>query len=389
MLPSNTYSFQEFFAGGGMVRQALGLNWNCVFANDFDGKKALAYQENWGCMGELIVDDIKNIDASKIGNNVDLSWASFPCQDLSLAGAGRGLDSSRSGMFFVFWEKLKRASIDGEFPKVVIVENVTGMLSSNQGRDFQTVVKTFVDNGYRVGGLVIDAKEFVPQSRKRIFIVGVRKDIEVSASLVKKFPSSVFHSNLLVRAHSCLSPSEKEDWIWFDLPSPKKNNSSLIDLLESENLVTWNSADKTKSILNRMSALNIAKVDLAKKSQRPEVGALFLRTRKHGNEKRVFAEVRFDGISGCLRTPNGGSSRQSIILINGDHIRSRLLTPRETARLMGLPECYKLPKNSNSALHLTGDGVVVPVVEHLKVNLIEPLVSGVESFNTQHQHMYA
>jgi len=138
-----------------------------------------------------------------------------------------------------------------------------------------------------------------------------------------------------------------------------------------------------------MSALNLAKVDLAKKSQRPEVGALFLRTRKHGNDKKVFAEVRFDGIAGCLRTPNGGSSRQSILLINGDYIRSRLLTPRETARLMGLPDCYKLPKNCNSALHLTGDGVVVPVVEYLKVNLIEPLVSHVASFTIQNQDMYA
>jgi len=88
----------------------------------------------------------------------------------------------------------------------------------------------------------------------------------------------------------------------------------------------------------------------------------------------VFAEVRFDGISGCLRTPNGGSSRQSIVWVNGTEILSRLLTPRETARLMGLPETYKLPKNNNAALHLTGDGVVVPVVEHLKRYLLEPLI---------------
>jgi len=86
------------------------------------------------------------------------------------------------------------------------------------------------------------------------------------------------------------------------------------------------------------------------------------------------AEIRFDDVAGCLRTPAGGSSRQVIMVVEGKRIRSRLLSPREAARLMGLPDSYLLPKNYNAAYHLAGDGVAVPVVRHLAQHLLEPLL---------------
>jgi len=222
--------------------------------------------------------------------------------------------------------------------------------------------------------LVIDARDFVPQSRKRVFIIGVRDLKTIEASLISEQPVGDFHTPALTRAHSRLNEKMKSSWLWFNLPRPKHRKSELIDLLEPMDSVNWNNDEKTKSILSKMSVVNRAKVQAAQNLNRPTVGALFMRTRQHEGKKTVFAEVRFDGISGCLRTPNGGSSRQSIVWVNGTEILSRLLTPRETARLMGLPETYKLPKNNNAALHLTGDGVVVPVVEHLKRYLLEPLI---------------
>ena len=372
-----------------MVRQALGENWQCSFANDFDGKKALTYQENWGLGGELVVRDIRDIDPVLLGENVDLSWASFPCQDLSLAGKGKGIESERSGMFFVFWEKLRKASVNNLLPNLVVIENVCGMLTSNEGNDFRAVVETFVREGYKVGGLVIDAKDFVPQSRKRVFIVGVRKDRDIERVLTSKEPINNFHTPALIRAHSRLSEKMKSNWLWFDLPRPEPRKNELINLLEPADEVQWNSEEKTLSILNKMSDVNRAKVQAAQTLKDPTVGALFMRTREYEGIKRVFAEVRFDGVSGCLRTPNGGSSRQSILCVNGEQILSRLLTPRETARLMGLPETYKLPKNNNAALHLTGDGVVVPVVEHLKNHLLEPLIRNFEVAKPLDQLKYA
>ncbi|EEA4939895.1 DNA (cytosine-5-)-methyltransferase, partial [Salmonella enterica subsp. enterica serovar Enteritidis] len=125
---------------------------------------------------------------------------------------------------------------------------------------------------------------------------------------------------------------------------------------------------------------NLSKVKAAMKSGQRIVGGLYKRTRKDDNGvKAQRAEVRFDGIAGCLRTPAGGSSRQSILIVEGDQVRSRLLSPREAARLMGLPDTYKLPDNYNDAYHIAGDGVVVPVVSHLSRFIFEPILS--ESYN--------
>jgi DNA (cytosine-5)-methyltransferase 1 len=90
------------------------------------------------------------------------------------------------------------------------------------------------------------------------------------------------------------------------------------------------------------------------------------------------AEVRFDDVAGCLRTPAGGSSRQLILVVEGPSVRARLISSRETARLMGLPDDYKLPGTYNEAYHLTGDGVVVPVVRHLATHIFEPILKRLE-----------
>ena len=87
------------------------------------------------------------------------------------------------------------------------------------------------------------------------------------------------------------------------------------------------------------------------------------------------AEIRFDQVSGCLRTPVGGSSRQLIVVVDGPSVRSRLLSPREAARLMGVPDAYPLPKSYNDAYHVFGDGVAVPVVSWLSENLLAPLAT--------------
>ena len=87
------------------------------------------------------------------------------------------------------------------------------------------------------------------------------------------------------------------------------------------------------------------------------------------------AEVRFDGLAGCLRTPRGGSSRQAIVVVEDGRVRSRLLSSREAARLMGLPDSYRLPATATAALHVAGDGVAVPVVRWLAAELLEPLLA--------------
>ena len=95
----------------------------------------------------------------------------------------------------------------------------------------------------------------------------------------------------------------------------------------------------------------------------------YKRTRNH---KQVL-EVRFDGIAGCLRTPNGGSSRQNIVIADDGILRTRLLTVREAARLMGAPDSYELPGNYNDGYRAMGDAVAVPVASFLAKELLAPL----------------
>ena len=80
--------FYEFFAGGGMARAGLGDAWRCLFANDFDPRKARAYADNWGA-SELRLADVATLRPADLPGRADLAWASFPCQDLSLAGTLR------------------------------------------------------------------------------------------------------------------------------------------------------------------------------------------------------------------------------------------------------------------------------------------------------------
>jgi DNA (cytosine-5)-methyltransferase 1 len=148
------------------------------------------------------------------------------------------------------------------------------------------------------------------------------------------------------------------------------------DIIEDEpKSSSWFTAEETRRLLAMMSPTNHAKVNTAKRQGGRIVGGVYKRMRQDADGHRVQrAEVRFDDVSGCLRTPAGGSSRQVVVFVEGRSVKARLISSRETARLMGLPDDYALPEKYNEAYNLTGDGVVVPVVRHLAKHLFEPLL---------------
>lgn len=360
-----------------MVRAGLGEDWTCLFANDFDARKGFSYQANWGAGGELTVGDIRALDAADLPGEPDLVWGSFPCQDLSLAGAGAGLGGERSGTFHAFWTVIRGLIDQGRAPRLVAVENVCGTLTSRGGRDFETICRTFAGAGYRFGALVINADLFVPQSRPRLFVVGVLDGVEIAPGLLSPEPVEPFHTRAVRRAAATLPADVRDRLLWWNLPTPPRRTTTFADLIEDEpDSVGWHNQAETKRLLDLMSPLNAAKVEAARRAGRRMVGGVYRRTRVEAGAKVQRAEVRFDDVAGCLRTPAGGSSRQIILVVDGPRVRSRLISARETARLMGLPETYVLPRNYSDAYHLTGDGVAVPVVRHLAGRLFEPLVGG-------------
>jgi DNA (cytosine-5)-methyltransferase 1 len=117
--------------------------------------------------------DIRTLDPLAIPV-ADVWSGGFPCQDVSLARMGPrpGLAGKRTGLFYDFARLLEQHS-----PRVVLLENVAGLLSSHEGRDFAVVTRTLAELGYSVGWRVLNSQHFgVPQSRQRVFIIGCHRD---------------------------------------------------------------------------------------------------------------------------------------------------------------------------------------------------------------------
>ncbi|MFQ5534105.1 MAG: DNA cytosine methyltransferase [Sphingomonadales bacterium] len=376
--------FYEFFAGGGMARAGLGESWKCVFANDFDPKKVNAYKANWGHC-EIVEGDVAEIDTKEIPGAAELAWASFPCQDLSLAGGGAGLKGDRSGVFWPFWELMCALNEEGRAPRIVVLENVCGTLTSHGGADFRAIASALSKGGYRIGALVIDAVHFVPQSRPRLFLIGLKKGQRLPNNLRCSEPMAPWHTKALVGAFEKLTNEVQRDWVWWQLPEPPRRNQAFQELIEDRPQgVVWHTPEETANLLGMMSDVNMAKVDAARISESRRVGAIYKRTRRNSYGRKVQrAEVRFDDVAGCLRTPAGGSSRQIVLVVEGENTRSRLLSPREAARLMGLPDEYNIPESYNEAYHLVGDGVVAPVVRFLAENILEKLLKLKNDFSRE------
>ncbi len=366
-----------------MARAGLGKSWRCLFANDFDAMKVATYVRNYGD-AEIELEDVAKLTLDDLPSEPsDLAWASFPCQDLSLAGESRGLGRehdralTRSGTFWPFWKLMRGLAEAGRSPRAIVLENVYGCLTSHGGRDFAAIGSALSSSEYRFGAIVINASHFVPQSRPRVFFIAVERNEALPAELVSSDPDREWHPQSLVAAYAGLSPSAKKRWLWWKAPAPPRRNMHFADLIEEEPTgVDWHSAAETNYLLSLMSPVNRAKVASAKSSARRAVGSLYRRMRPDADGvKRQRAEVRFDDLAGCLRTPAGGSSRQSILIVDGERVRSRLLSPREAARLMGLGDGYRLPERYNDAYHVCGDGVCVPVVRHIAETILEPILA--------------
>ncbi|RKF17080.1 DNA cytosine methyltransferase [Roseovarius spongiae] len=370
------HRYYDFFAGGGMAGFGLGPGWTCLFANDIDPKKAMSYRANHHGGAEFLLKDVARVTPDELPGAPDLVWASFPCQDLSLAGNGAGLAGKRSGMFRPFWKLMRALHRDGRGPRIIALENVYGAVTSNGGRDFATLAAAFSGLGYRFGAVVVDAVHFLPQSRPRFFMIGVRGDLAIPDAQVAHEPCAMWHPPALIEGCNLLSPTAAARWRWWNLPTPPARNTNLAALIEDEPTgVKWHTRAETRYLLGLMSEHNRRKVEVAKEAGERIVGTIYRRTRADADgAKRQRAEVRFDQVAGCLRTPAGGSSRQTIMVIDGNTVRTRLLSAREAALLMGLPETYVLPERYNDAYKLAGDGVAAPVVRHLAAAIFEPVL---------------
>jgi DNA (cytosine-5)-methyltransferase 1 len=356
----------EFFAGIGLMRIGLErAGWRVVWANDIDEDKRAMYCGHFSDGAEhFLLGDVHAIDPREVPP-VDLATASFPCNDLSLAGARRGLAGQHSSAFWGFIEAVKRMT---PRPPLVLLENVAGFLTSNNGNDFRDACLALNELGYSVDAFIIDALLFVPQSRQRMFIVGKRMDCK--RSRVAETPS-FYQSQLRPSALADFILWHPEiNWSIRTLPHIPKKTNVLTDIIEDvpANSSCWWSKQRAEYLLNQMSEKHRATADDMIAGKSPSYGTVFRRVR-HG---RSMAELRTDGVAGCLRTPRGGSGRQILFVAGMGRYAVRLLTPRECARLMGADD-FRITGSLNKALFGFGDAVCVPVITWIGEHYLNPV----------------
>lgn len=353
--PSAPWTMHEFFAGSGLVAYGLKGMFTPVWANDISEQKAQVYKANIGsdCF-EL--DDIKNVRGKDLPY-AHMSWASFPCQDLSLAGSQGGIHAARSGLV---WEWFRVLDEIDTAPKILLLENVSGLLTSSGGKDYCALHMALLDRGFKSGAIVLNASHFVPQSRPRVFIIAVQKNCKIPANLIGSGPCWLHNKAVTGLGHSL------PEWIWWNTEKPPRRHESLEDIIEEG---TPFDKDYVLKLIPQSHKEKLDKLD--------SVYATGYRRTRHGEQQ---LELRFDGIAGCLRTPEGGSSKQYVVAKHNGETHARLLTVREAARLMGAPDSFVLPGSYNDGYKAMGDAVVMPVAkfigERFLIKLAEAIYDG-------------
>lgn len=375
----NRKDFAEFFAGIGLVQ--LGLQpsgWQCAYANDIEPKKHQMYADQFSDCSAYHVGDIWKTDEvlSRYDNAPFLATASFPCVDLSLAGNWKGFEGERSSTYFGFLEVIRQ--LDERRPKVVMLENVVGFLTANQGRDFERAVTSLAKLGYTIDAIVLDAKWFVPQSRPRLFVFGFHTSCQLPN--VKAQPNQLPLDTQWCEAElseSIIRPTKvceamrriklPTGWTPMVLPVPTQTDYDLSSVLDLDDEQAWWDKAATAKHYEMMETPSRSRVDRLIEQKATQAGTAFRRTRRG----KTRTEVRFD-LAGCLRTPKGGSAKQIIVAVINGQLKMRWMSSREYARLQGASD-FVINVPEIQALYGFGDAVCVPAIEWIDRNILTPI----------------
>src|SRR5574344_1088291 len=323
------FKFIDLFAGIGGFRMAFqNLGGECVFSSEWDEQAKRTYYENYGDVpfGDITKESTKN----KIPKDFDILCAGFPCQAFSLAGKKLGFAETRGTLFFDVAEILRRYQ-----PKAFFLENVKGLAIHDKGKTLKTILNTLDEVGYIVPEpQIVNAMYFgVPQHRERIYIVGFRKDLGLSA----------------------------ED---FTYPEQKEVTKKWIDVREEKPVPAkyYLSTTYQQTLINHKA--------------------------RHAAKGNGFGYdiIPDDGVSHAIVV--GGMGRESNLVIDfrqkdltpTTNIKGtvntdgwRKMTPREWARLQGYPDTFKIVVSDASAYKQFGNSVAVPAIQATATQLLKSL----------------
>jgi DNA (cytosine-5)-methyltransferase 1 len=173
---------------------------------------------------------------------------------------------------------MKGLKSNGRLPRIIVLENVVGLLTINGGEEFKAVIAALDKLGLRGAAVVLDARHFVPQSRPRVFIIAISKTAKISGDLVRATPHPTWHPDTLIKAVEKLSPQYRDHWLWFNLgaaPEFKRTFAKIVS--DRPQGVKWHTPAETRRLIGMMSKIHKQKLAEAKKSGKRIVGTLSLR----------------------------------------------------------------------------------------------------------------
>lgn len=305
--------FIDLFAGIGGFRIALNnLGAKCVFSSEWDKEAQKTYEMNFG---EMPAGDITKIDEKDVPDH-DILCGGFPCQAFSISGKQKGFNDVRGTLFFDIVRIVKEKK-----PKILFLENVRNLISHDNKKTLNTILRILDEIGYNVFHEVINASEHgCVTSRKRVYFVCFRKNLGIKD---------------------------------FNFPKPTYQERYLSDIIDKN-------INEQDYVINREDIV-VKKNQNQNKLKPIRIGQIS----KGGQGERIYS---IDGHAITLSAHGGGvASKTGAYLINGN---VRKLTPNECRKVMGFPEDFKINPSKSQAYQQFGNSVVIPVIQKIAAKFI-------------------
>ena len=363
--PERPVATAEFFAGIGLMAAALEpRGFEVQWANDIERAKYDLYVANRPhAVDAFRLGDVRRVLGDDLPS-VELATASFPCIDLSLAGNRKGLAGAQSGMFWEFGRVLEQ--MGDQRPRAVLLENVYGFATSRGGKDLRAALERLAELGYSCDVIAINARHFVPQSRPRMFVVGLRGELPADArtgippvsDVRPSWVRAVHEDNQDLPMHYVALP---------ELPEGPADLSGIVQRVDTGDARWWNET-RTAAFVGSLRPVHAERLHSLIEQKTTVWRTAYRRTRAG----KATWEIRADSIAGCLRTTGGGSSKQALVEAGRGKVRVRWMTPLEYARLMGADRFKTRARTDNQALFGFGDAVVVDVIAWIADHYLIP-----------------
>lgn len=313
------------FSGIGAPESALlklNVPFKLAFAGDIDEYCKETYFANYKIEEKNWFGDVRDFNAETFKDKIDLYVGGSPCQSFSIMGKRKGLEEARGTLFFDYARLISESQ-----PKVFVYENVTGMLNHDGGRTWNVISGIFDNLGYNWTYWVLNAKDFgLPQNRKRIFVVGFRKDL-------------------------------KEYFLKLKEPQKETLKYYMSSYLEKE--VPNKYYLPVKGFMRVIDPKQIKHVALNSKISRCQVAC---------QQYNWFGDMRFE-----TTIPSRIEKDDRIYkgFYKGERGVARCLTPRECLRLMGFPDNFRIVVNDMQMYRESGNSMAVNVIAKVIRSIIE------------------